>query len=73
MSHIFDPAWLLLIPFLAILSFALWALWSFSDELRQGRRRRVRRPIYGHQVKVYLPEPRQPVLRFSRRRDQEAA
>jgi len=73
MSHIFDPAWLLVIPFLAILIFAVWVLWNFSGELRQGRRRRVRSVLYGHQVKIYIPEPQRPVLRFRRSRDDEAA
>lgn len=74
MSHAFDPAWLLLIPFLVILSFTVWALWHFSDDLRQGRRRRVRNAaLYGHRVKIYIPEPRQPASRFDRRRDHEAA
>lgn len=69
--HLFDPAWLLLIPFLTILAFSLWALWHFSDELRQGKRRRIRSAaLYGHQVKIYVPQ--QPALRFHRERDHAA-
>jgi len=73
MSHTFDPTWLLVIPFLAILIFAMWALWNFSGELRKGKRRRVRSAMYGHQVKIYIPDSHRPVLRFRRRRDDEAA
>jgi hypothetical protein len=69
----FDPAWLLLIPFLIVLSFTVWALCHFSDELRRGKRRRIRSAIYGHQVKIYIPEPQQRVLRFRGSRDHEAA
>jgi hypothetical protein len=71
MSHLFDPAWLLLIPFLIIVTFTLWALWNFSAEIRIGKRRRIRRTIYGHQVQIYSPE--KAVLRFNRPRDKEAA
>jgi len=71
MSHLFDPAWLLLIPFLTILAFTLWALWNFSDEIRMGRRRRIRRAIQGHQVRIYAPKPT--VIRFRRSHDKEAA
>jgi hypothetical protein len=62
---------LLLIPLGAILIFSTWALWNFSAELRASRRRRVRRPTYTHQVKIYTPP--QPVLRFRRSHDKEAA
>ena len=73
MPHFFDPVLLLLIPFLIVLSFTLWALWHFSDELRQGKRRRIRSaPLYGHQVKIYIPDPQQPAMRFRRRDDQAA-
>jgi hypothetical protein len=69
--HIFDPAWLLLIPFLVILAFSIWVLWHFSDELRQGRRRRIRgATLYGHQVNIYEAQPE--VLRFRRDRNQAA-
>ena len=71
MSHMIDPAWFLLVPFLAILAFTVWALWNFSDELRTERRRRVRRSLYGYQVRIYQPEP--PVLRFRRSHEKEAA
>jgi len=69
--RMFDPAWLLLIPFLVILAFLVTVLWHFSDELRQGRRRRVRSTThYGHQVKI--SEAQQPVLRFRRHRNEAA-
>jgi hypothetical protein len=71
MSHLFDPAWLLLIPFLIIVTFTVWTLWHFSEEIRTGKRRRIRRAIYGHQVQIYPPE--RAVLRFTRTRDKEAA
>jgi hypothetical protein len=71
MSHLFDPAWLLLIPFFVVLAFTVWALWNFTEEIRIGRRRRIRRPLYGHQVQIYSPEPT--VLRFRRSIDKEAA
>jgi hypothetical protein len=71
MSHILDPAWLLLIPFITIVAFSVWALWNFSGELRVGRRRRARHPVYGFQVRIYSPQP--PVLRFRRRHDNQAA
>jgi hypothetical protein len=71
MPHVFDPAWLLLIPFLAVLAFSMWVLWNFSEEIRIGKRHRVRRAIYGHQVQIYSPE--RAVLRFTHPRDKEAA
>jgi hypothetical protein len=71
MSHLFDPTWLLLIPFLIIVMFTVWTLWNFSAEIRIGKRRRVRSTIYGHQVLIYSPE--KAVLRFTRTRDKEAA
>jgi hypothetical protein len=71
MSHLFDPAWLLLNPFLLIVTFTVWALWNFSQEIRVGKRRRIRRAIHGHQVQIYSPE--KAVLRFTRTRDKEAA
>lgn len=71
MTHLFDPAWLLLIPFLITLTFTVWALWNFSAEIRIGKRRRIRRAFYGHQVQIYSPE--RAVLRFARSRDKEAA
>jgi hypothetical protein len=71
MSHLFDPAWLLLIPFLIVVMFAVWTLWNFSEEIRIGKRRRIRRAIYGHQVQIYPPDTA--VLRFTRSHDKEAA
>ena len=69
--QMFDPAWLLLIPFLLILAFSVWVLWHFSDELRQGRRRRIRSDtLHGHQVKIYEAPPE--VLRLRRGRNQAA-
>lgn len=72
MSHHLDLAFLLLIPLLIVSAFTFWVLWNFTRELRQGRRRRVRssRLIYGHEVRIYEPEPQ--VLRFRRHRDHEA-
>lgn len=73
MIHILEPWLLLLIPFLIVLPFSFWVLWKFTQELRQGRRRRIRSSalLYGHQVKIYTPE--RPVLRVRRGRDHEAA
>jgi hypothetical protein len=70
MLHSIDPAWLLLIPFLIILALAVWVLWSFSDELRAGKRRRIRRTDYTPEVRIYWPDTYAP--RFRRRRDKEA-
>jgi hypothetical protein len=71
MSHLIDPTWLLLIPFLTILTFCVWALWNFSGELHTGKRRRIHRTFYAHEVQIYWPE--QPVSRFRHSRDKEAA
>ncbi len=71
MSHTIDPTWLLLIPFFIVLTFAVWALWNFSGELRTGKRRRSRRVLYSHEVRVYWPA--RDVPRFRRNRDKEAA
>ena len=71
MSQMSPLAWYLLLPFLAILAFEVYALWNFSEELRRGRRRRIRNNVYGHRINIY-PPPR-PVLRFRRDREDEAA
>ena len=71
MPQVSDRAWLLLIPFLAILAFEVWVLWSFSAEIRRGQRRRVRSAVAGHQIDIYAPQG--PVLRFRSSREREAA
>ncbi len=71
MSTPINAPWLLLIPFCAILFFNVWALWNFSNELRRGKRRRVRRTPYYPPTRIYTPPAR--VVRFRRRHDSEAA
>ena len=73
MSHFIEPVFLQLIPFLMVLAFMLWVLWNFTQELRQGRRRRIRSSaqLYGHPVKIYAPERQ--VLAFRRHPGNEAA
>jgi len=71
MPQMSGQAWYLLIPILAILAFEVYALWNFSEELRRGRRRRIRNTVYGHRINIY--PFRTPVLRFRRDREDEAA
>jgi hypothetical protein len=72
-SHFIEPVFLQLIPFLMVLAFMLWVLWNFTQELRQGRRRRIRSSaqLNGHPVKIYAPERQ--VLAFRRHPGNEAA
>ena len=71
MPNATDATLLMMIPLGAVLAFCIWALWGFSNELRAGARQRLRRPEYTHQVTIYAPP--QPVHRFSRSHDSEAA
>lgn len=71
MSNSIDATVLLMIPLGAALAFCVWALWGFSSELRAGGRHRVRRNSNTTQVMIYAPP--QPLLRFRRSHDQEAA
>ena len=71
MPNTIDATLLLMIPLGAVLAFCIWALWGFSSELRAGGRQRVRRNSNTTQVMIYAPP--QPVLRFSRSHDKEAA
>jgi hypothetical protein len=71
MFNTIGATWLLLIPFGLMLAFCVWALWSFSDELRAGKRRRVHRALHDPYVRVYWPTVR--IARFRRSRDKEAA
>ena len=71
MPQMSSQAWYLLIPIFAILGFEVWALWNFSEELRRGRRRRMRSTDYRRRNRIY--PPLRPVLRFRRDREDEAA
>jgi hypothetical protein len=53
MSYAFDPILLLMIPFGLVLAFCVWALWNFSEELRAGKRHRIRRTSSEPEIRIY--------------------